>query len=181
MRTIRWEKLLLEEILKEIVENEGIECTLFGKKNYVGMKGENYDFVFHSILGIPLEKFKPEPFLIIPILSYDYPEDSDQAKLSMYEIHKNNPTLKTFAIRDEKSKIVTPSEDKKKRIETKSLKFFDLKRIDEGTEIVSRNHYFTINERKFRDVFPNWREVNIYLSKLRSEINRTYIDSNPIL
>ncbi len=85
----------------------------------------------------------------------------------MYKIHQIAPNITTFATNDVKPKMRS-SKDTHKIVS--GLKFFDIKNIEIGKEVISTSNYFALNEQDLRNNFQNWEQV----LNLREQIDKNY-------
>tara|TARA_B100000315_G_C14317844_1_gene469377 strand:- start:33 stop:593 length:561 start_codon:yes stop_codon:yes gene_type:complete len=167
--------LILEHVQDEVLKNNDKGYTLFGKREYVQLEDGDYDFVFHYIKGIPINKIKTQSFTTIPVLPYQYPQEEDNAVLEMGEIYQENNLLSTFAIRDNSVKRYSTKQKKEEKL-AKSLKFYNVTRMQDGRVITSIDSYSITNYKECESSFIAWGEIKGYLSRLTTEIERTYKD-----
>ena len=167
------EILLLEEVANEILKDKNQDYILLGKKNYFRPSGKSYDFLFHAIKGIPLDRIEPEPFLVVPVFSYECPAELDQVRVAIYEANKINGSIELFASRDKKTKVVTcrGKEDEKSGF---FFKFFDIKKLPVGLEINNREDYLTANEQDFSANYSDWKDIRKELDNLRLRMDKKY-------
>ncbi|MAH03782.1 hypothetical protein CMI39_03285 [Candidatus Pacearchaeota archaeon] len=165
--------LLLENVFDEVVKNKDKGYTLFGQKGGLTSGKTIYDFFFHNIEGIFLDKRGDHPFLMIPILPYQYSKNSNKTKIKMYELFMKNKSINTFAIRDTTPKILNLKRGGKRNYKN-SLCFFDIKQTGIGKEIYERDNYGVTSIKKCEEIFSNWKDFNISLSRVKSELKKEY-------
>jgi len=158
--------ILLDDIVERISKNPNQDFSLFGQKDFVQTRKGSYNLIFHYIPGIPTEQLKKDKSYIVPFLSDKYPSIREQIP-EMYKIHQIAPNITTFATNDVKPKMRS-SKDTHKIVS--GLKFFDIKNIEIGKEVISTSNYFALNEQDLRNNFQNWEQV----LNLREQIDKNY-------
>lgn len=153
------EIIILKETLEESLRKKELG-VLFRKSEYVNMTGINCDFVFHY-LPINYERCKSgDKLLYIPVVNLILPEEEDLAKLTMSAIYRKM-SIPTFAARKREKKGL-------------GLDFFDVQKVEAGTEIQKRGKYYVASQEKCKSVFKNWEEMSMYFNELRQILNGIY-------
>ncbi len=166
--------LILEEVVNEILGNTSEQYALFGQSGCVNMNGKKYDFMFHAVKGVPFKKLQPDDLLVVPALPYV--EGLDNVEAVVYEVYKGNPSLTTYAIREDR-----PKTSEQKGVEDSVLKvipgitlaFVDVIPVSVGGE-VKRRDYTIATEEDFQKRVPNWGKFQRRILELRGELDREY-------
>ena len=154
--------LLLEDVARQVTDLRGRELAMFGRRDFITIGSVPYDFVFHYIRLIPVKRLNPEPYLVIPVLSLESPEQLDNAKIQMHKLSQRNRSITTFALRHNKKGNI-------------SLRFFNADPVRIGTEIMEKTVYRIASEEEFRDFCKNkWDDFARKLLDLRNNINTQY-------
>jgi len=171
--------LVFRSLEKRILTEKDKQFSLFGDRDLVGGKIQNYDLIFHAIENIQfkeLETIEEVTNLVIPVLplknGYDHKDIYKLEKISdlvlpfmidkedkidlldMYKLNKENPLLDTFALR-----------------KLNSLDFYRAIKNKKGVEIKNEN-YSLANE---TDIFKMFGEkLYLDLTERIKKINKKY-------
>jgi hypothetical protein len=159
--------LLLYEVLEHIFK-PGEHC-LFGKRNFVTIENQKYDFYFHSIGGIKPEDLHPTNFAMLPVLDYHYPRQERDAKIHMAELYKGK-NLEVFALRDEGDRI-TETNRGGTRV-AGNLKLYSANKNEAGIEISGIKDCGNTTNELMEKFLPKWKEVKLYMDLERMKIEK---------
>jgi len=169
------EILILDRVVEELISNNH-EYILFGERNYVKIGEHPHDFIFHFIPRISFERLHEDSLLVVPVLHYENPNDYDEAVNVIGEIHKANPSLAVFCIRDADKKTFT-RRGRTKGLQERTLKFFDVCDAELGTEVTSKTGYSITSEKELGNTFGSWAEDSKRFSALKKELFDKYVVS----
>ncbi len=142
--------LLLDTIYNRLMTEINSRQIVLGAHDLL-LGGKRYDFLYDIFKW---QELSPSS-LIIPVLPY---RESDPNEY-IYEAHKKNPLLETFALRVKGQKQME-REETVKNIEGLTLDFYDIIKCDEGTQIEKAKEYFVTSKTKLKKKFgKEWEKL----------------------
>ncbi len=166
------EILILDKIVDKLI-GDNQEYILFGERNYVKIGKYFHDLIFHYAPTVSFEKLHEDDLLVIPVLSYENPNDYDEAVNVISEIHKENPGLDVFCIRDSSGKTFT-RRGRTSEFSGRTLKFFDVCAAELGIEVTAKKGYSVTSEKELEETFESWDEDRKRFSQLKKELFDKY-------
>jgi hypothetical protein len=162
--------LLLEDIAKEALDKK--KGYLFGKRNFVTMGDEKFDFFFHFLDDVPIEKFADSEYRIGLVMPYLYPKQKKQAKIEMGSVFEKNPFVSDFALYENDGVRKSHVEGVESIKTGNFLTFFHANPSSLGPEL-SKEDYSQINDVRLRKYASHYDALIEYLGNLREEIEET--------